>query len=108
MKSPKDGYIHANLAGHLSKCDRGSELAALLLDARWLNVRGKLGGILGQKADFAILDKLLQPFDGNGGEKTDAKGVRKSVRLILKAMQLSWGSFSDGPRAFQFQMCGRC
>ncbi len=46
---PKDGYIHANLARHLSKCDRGSELAALLLDARWLNVRGKFGGILGLK-----------------------------------------------------------
>ncbi len=101
---PKDGYIHANLARHLSMCDRGSELATLLLDARWLNVRGMFGGILGLKADFAILDKLLQPFDGDGGEK---KGVRRSVRLILKAMELSWGNFSDGSRAFQFQMCGR-
>ncbi len=27
--------------------------------------------------------------------------------LILKALELSWGSFFDGPRAFQFQICGR-
>ncbi len=44
---PEDGYIHANISRHLSMCDRGSELATLLLDARWLNVRGKFGGILG-------------------------------------------------------------
>ncbi len=88
---PKDGYIHANLARHLSMCDRESELAALLLDARWLNARGKLGGILGLKADFAILDKLLQPFDGDEGETIHSKGVRRSVRLILKAIELSWG-----------------
>ncbi len=66
-------------------CDRGSELATLLLDARWLNVRGKFGGILGLKADFAILDKLLQPFTGDGGEKTHLKDFRRSARLILKA-----------------------
>ncbi len=88
---PKDDYIHANLARNLSMCDRGSELASLLLDARWLNVRGKFGGILGLKADFAILDKLLQPFTGDGGEKTHSKDVRRSARLILKAMELSWG-----------------
>ncbi len=53
---PKDGYIHANIARHLLLCGRGSELATLLLDARWLTVPGKFGGILGLKADFAILD----------------------------------------------------
>ncbi len=61
-------------------------------------MRGKFGGILGLKADFAILDKLLQPFDGDGGENTHSKSVRRSIRLILKAMELSFGSVSDGPR----------
>ncbi len=51
-ETPKDGYVHANLARHLSLCDRKPELAALLLDARWANVRGNFGGILGLKADF--------------------------------------------------------
>ncbi len=69
----KDGYIHENSARHLPLCDRGSELAALLLDARWANVRGTFGAILGLKEDFAILDKLLQPTDGDGGRK-DSNG----------------------------------
>ncbi len=35
-----DGYIHTHLARHLSSSGGGSELTALLLDARWMNVRG--------------------------------------------------------------------
>ncbi len=42
-----------------------------------MNERGKFGGILGLKADFAILDKLLQPFTGYGGKKAHSKDVRK-------------------------------
>ncbi len=68
---------------------------------------GKFGGILGLKADFAILDKLLQPFTGDGGEKDSFERFQKKRPLILKAMELSWESFSDGPRAFQFHMRGR-
>ncbi len=36
-----------------------------------------IGGILGLKADFAILDKLLQPFTGDGEEKTHSKRRQK-------------------------------
>ncbi len=70
-------------------------------------MRVNLGGILGLKADFAVIDKLLQPFESGGAEKAHSNEVRRSFHLILKAIVLSWGSFSDGPRAFQFQMCGR-
>ncbi len=67
------------------------------------------GGILGLKADFAILDKLLEQADGDGEEKDSFEKASGEVfRFISKTMELSWGSFSDGPRAFQFQMCGRC
>ncbi len=78
---PQDSYIHANLARHLSLCGRGPELAALLLDTRWLKVRGKLGGILGLKADFAVLDKLLQPFESDGADEDHSRGVRKSFHF---------------------------
>ncbi len=71
-----------------------------------MNVRGKHGGLLGLKADFEIVDKLLET-----GERTEEnvhlKGTRESFQLILKAVQLSWGRFSDGQRSFQFQICGR-
>ncbi len=39
-------------AAYWSLCGGGSELIAVLLDARWMNVRGKHGGLLGLKADF--------------------------------------------------------
>ncbi len=32
----------------------------VLLDARWMNVRGKHGRLLGVKADFEVVDKLLE------------------------------------------------
>ncbi len=101
-----DGYIHAHLARHLSFCGRGSELTGVLLDARWMHVRGKLGGLLGLKADFDILDKLFQT--GGIPEKSmSLKDIRGSFQVILKAAQLSWGRFLNGQRAFQFQMYGR-
>ncbi len=37
----KDGYIHGNLARHLAGANLGAELGALLLDARWTEVRVK-------------------------------------------------------------------
>ncbi len=89
MKSPKTVIPRLTMLG------RSSELAALLLDARWGNLRGNFGETLGLKAYFAILDQLL-----DGGGKAHSKGARRSFRLIPKAMELSWGSFSDGPRAF--------
>ncbi len=64
MKSRKTATSTLTLPGTCQCVKEGSELATLLLDARWLNVRGKVGGILGLKADFAILDNLLQPFEG--------------------------------------------
>ncbi len=79
---------------------------ALLLDARWMNVRGKHGGLLGLKADFEIFDDVLQTGE-NPEEKMRFAGMRETFQLILKAIQLSWGRFFDLQRAFQFQMCGR-
>ncbi len=102
-----DGYIYGYLARHLSLSGQGSELAALLLDARWITVRGKRGGFLGIMADFEVFDKLMTC--GRAGEILDIpnESTRNSFRLILKAVQLSWGRFFDGQRAFQFQLCGR-
>ncbi len=101
-----DGYISSQLARHLAMSNQGSELAALLLDTRWLNIRGKFGGVLGLRMDFEILDKLI-----HGGERTEEyyplKCCRESFQMILTAIQLSWGRFFRGRRAFQFQMCGR-
>ncbi len=71
-----------------------------------MNARGKYGGLLGLKADFEIVDKLLATGERTG-ENEVLKGTRESFHLILKVVQLSWGSFFDGQRAFQFQMCGR-
>ncbi len=79
---------------------------AVLLDARWMNVRGKHGGLLGLKADFEIVDELLETGERTA-ENVFLKGTRESFQLILKAILLSWGRFSDEQRAFQFQMCGR-
>ncbi len=39
---------------------------AVLLDSRWMNVRGKHGGLRGLKADFEIVDKLLEAGDNTG------------------------------------------
>ncbi len=90
-----DGYVHFHLARHISSSGRGSELAALSLDARWRNVQGELGGLLGLNADFAILDKLLQR-GGTTEENLPLKDSRASYRLLLKAIQLSWGRFLGG------------
>ncbi len=103
----QDGYIHAHVARHLSLCGRGSELAALLTDARWMIERGKLGGVLGLKADFEILDKLFR-IGRRTGEYVVLKSIQESFQMISTAIQLSWGRFFEGRRAFQFQMCGRC
>ncbi len=101
-----DGYIHAHLARHLSLSGQGSELAALLLDARWMAVRGKFGGILGLKTDFGIVEKLFRT-SGRTAEVIHSTGIRESFELLFKAIQLSWGRFLEGQRPYQFQMCGR-
>ncbi len=44
-----DGYMHANLSRHLTCAGLGIELAALLLDGRWTEVRGRIGGVLALK-----------------------------------------------------------
>ncbi len=44
---PEDGYIHENVARHLSCSGQRFELAALLLDARWTHARSKNWWYLG-------------------------------------------------------------
>ncbi len=56
---PEDGYIHANLWRHLTCAGLGIELAALLLDGRWTQLRGKIGGILALKTDFELLENYF-------------------------------------------------
>ncbi len=51
---------------------------AVILDARWMNVRGKHGGLLGLKADFEIVDKLLETGE-RSGENVCSQGMRKSL-----------------------------
>ncbi len=63
---------------------------AVLLDARWMNVRGKHGGLLGLKADFEVVDKLLETGE-NTGENVCSQDMREGFQLIVKAVQLSWG-----------------
>ncbi len=57
VDSPEDGYIHENLSRHLTCAGLGIELAALLLDVRWTEVRGRIGGVLALKTDFELLEK---------------------------------------------------
>ncbi len=97
VADPDDGYINSQLARHLSSCGRGSELAAVLLDARWVIARGKHGGLLGLKADFEVLDELLRA-DGRTGENVHIGDIGAGYWSILKAIQLSWESFFDGLR----------
>ncbi len=56
---PEDGYIHEHLARYLSLSGRGSELAALLLDAKWMCVQGELAAFPDWKADYEMLHVLL-------------------------------------------------
>ncbi len=88
---PDDGYIHAHLARHLSLSGRVSELAALLLDARWIKVRGKLGGLLGLQEDYDIVDKLLERgerIEENVSVKPKRGSYRLSGRLLGKLGRL--------------------
>ncbi len=103
---PEDGYIHGNVARHLSWANRGAELGGLLLDARWTEVRTRIGGVLGLKSDFDVLDECLEGWEGSEEVKGLIGEVREQFGQIFKAVQVSWGRTGKGRRAFQFQVCG--
>ncbi len=43
----------------LALAEYGTEIAALLLDAKWTIFRGRIGGLLVLKTDFEILDTFF-------------------------------------------------
>ncbi len=62
---PEDGYIHGNVARHLSWANRGFELGGLLLDERWTEVRTRISGMLGLKSGFDVLNECLKLCEGS-------------------------------------------
>ncbi len=103
----EDGYIHANPSRHLSCAGLGIELAALLLEGRWTELRGRIGGFLALKTDFLQLEKCLDVLENSGEPESVGAEVERSFKAIFKAVQLSWGRMATGLRLFQFQVCGR-
>ncbi len=62
--------LHQRTSGqHLSLSGSVSDFAALLLDARWIETRGKLGGLLGLQGDFDIDHRMLEK-----AQKEEASG----------------------------------
>ncbi len=103
-----DGYIHANLARHLSCSGHSKELGALLLDARWTSLRVEIGGILALKTDFAVLDKSLAQKETTWDQNLSLSEIRRGFKCVLRAVQASFGTrVAEGQRTFQFQVCGR-
>ncbi len=103
---PEDGYIHGNVARHLSLANRGAELGGLLLDARWTEVRCRIGGVLGLKSDFEVLDECLEGWEGSEEVKGLIGEVREQFGQIFKAVQVSWGRMDKGRRAFNSKYAG--
>ncbi len=104
---PQDGYIHANLARHLSLSGQGEELAALLLDSRWTGLRAKIGGILALEEDFELLDAVFSKWLCAKQHDSRLFEVRRAFRQIFKALLPSWGTLMmEGRRSFQFRLCG--
>ncbi len=104
---PEDGYIHANLSRHLVCAERGVELAALLLEGRRTELRGRVCGILALKKDYEELEKrFLRMEDAREQESLSAE-VRQSFNEIFKAVKLSWARLATGLRVFEIRLCGR-
>ncbi len=74
----KTGTVR-NVARHLAWANCGAELGGLLLDARWTEVRTRIGGVLGLKSDFDVLDECLQGWEGSEEEKALIGEVRGEV-----------------------------
>ncbi len=102
-----EGYIYANLSQHLTCAGLGIELAALLLDGRWSEVRGRIGGGLALKTDFELLEKCFLRIDNSTERRSIAEEARQGFKTIFKAVQLSWGRMVTGLKVFQFNVCGR-
>ncbi len=104
----EDVYIYENLWRHLTCAGLSIELAALLLDGRWTEVRGRIGGLLALKSDFELLEKGFLRIENSMERQSIAEETRKGFRDIFKAVQLSWGRrIVTGLRVFQFYAGGR-
>ncbi len=99
-----DGYIHANLSRHLTCASVGIELAALLLDGRWTEVRARIGGLLALKTDFELLGKCFPRVENSMEPLSIAEETRQGFKDIFRAVQLSWGRMVTGLRVFQFNV----
>ncbi len=93
-----DGYIHANLARHLSLANLNMELAALVIDCRWSSRRMHMGGILALEADFACLKRFTGQLEGKEGDRTFSKQLTESFNIVFKAMLHTWRIHSESQR----------
>ncbi len=103
----EDAYIHTSLSRHLIRAGLDIELAALLLDGRWTQVRRKIGGLLALKTDFELLEESFLRINTAGERLSIFEEIRQAFKYIFRAVQLSWGWMDTGLRVFQFQACGR-
>ncbi len=107
LAATEDGYIHGNLSRHLTCACLDIELAALLLDVRWTQLRGRIGGILALKSDFELLEKCFLRIENSGERESMVEELRQSFKDIFKTVQLLWARVVSEQRAFQFSVCGR-
>ncbi len=66
-----------------------------------------MGGLLGLKADFEIVDKLLETGERTG-ENVCSQGTRESFQLIVRPYKFRGEASSTDKGHFNFKCAGAC